>query len=1261
MEDETLQQPKQPEEFQSQEPIHQSQSVTERLPVNNQRLVISHIENVNFKSYAGKQVLGPFHKCFSSIVGPNGSGKSNVIDAMLFVFGYRSKKIRSKKISLLIHNSENHQNIDSCTVKVFFQKIIDLPGDDEFEIVANSQFTVARTARKDGSSDYYLNDRKQSFKEIGTVLRACGIDLDHNRFLILQGEVEQISLMKPKAESEHDEGMLEYLEDIIGTNCYKEPIENAEKAVEELNERRGEKLNRAKAVEKERNELEGEKNEATEFLTMENKITKKNHLLYQKYIYDCAELEQKSIEKQEAAKKNLDELQEKLKVFVDQKKDKGNEYKKINKLFEKLVEEAEEKKKAFAEFEKVDLKIREDLKHRKKNKKQLDKNLDAETKKFAELKDVPKNSQAEIEKCDKSLEQLEKQKETEEERLNEIMAGLKGETEEMQQEKEVKEHELMEKQKVVNEAKSKLDVASSELEVYLSGYNKLKDRYEQAKEKLSTVKTQKEEKQREIKNIEDDLPASKKALPSAEKDLHAIIEEETKLANKIKKNRAQVEESRVAMHASQSRNAVQDALMAEKKRGNLKGLYGRLGDLGGIDKKYDIAISTACGALDHMVVDRMDTAQRGVEFLKKNNIGSTTFVALDKIQYLAQRAKEQKRTPENVKRLYDLVQVKDQDVKIAFYHALKDTLVADNLDQATRIAYPKDPKGHRWRVVTLKGELIEVSGTMSGGGNKPVQGRIGCRVVEKVDRKVVEKQETDLNYDIEKLEDLREKKSTLEDNVHRLHKEIKGMEHQYQKLKMEIQALITQESELVSQIKELEQQVKQSKPDPKHQKKMEKDIEEFEKTFKKASDSAGKIEKEVQSLHKKIMEIGKTKLSGQQAKVDSVNKLIDEVTQKKTKASVGIKTAARNIKKSEEKIESLQNEIEENNEAIKNIEEVELNKLEDQATEVLAAVEEGKNKMREMQSERERLREAFEATNEEETKLKENEIKLKFDHQTYENLVKENHGKVAHWKKELSNLSLHKIRTSVTSDQTQPPQTSTVEEFKILSPEELEEVDREAITYEITVLTTKLEAANPNMAAIADYFKKEEAYIMRVKELEEVTDARNNKRKEYDDLRKQRLDEFMQGFSVITTKLKEMYQMITLGGDAELELVDSLDPFSEGIVFSVRPPNKSWKNISNLSGGEKTLSSLALVFALHHYKPSPLYVMDEIDAALDFKNVSIIANYIKERTKNAQFIIISLRNNMFELADRLVGIYKTDNCTKSVVVCPSLIEEPVGR
>ncbi|KAK4767110.1 hypothetical protein SAY86_014860 [Trapa natans] len=203
----------------------------------------------------------------------------------------------------------------------------------------------------------------------------------------------------------------------------------------------------------------------------------------------------------------------------------------------------------------------------------------------------------------------------------------------------------------------------------------------------------------------------------------------------------------------------------------------------------------------------------------------------------------------------------------------------------------------------------------------------------------------------------------------------------------------------------------------------------------------------------------------------------------------------------------------------------------------------------------------------------------------------------------------------------------------------------------VTLLEAQLKEMSPNLDSISEYRKKVALYNECVEELNIITKERDDVKKQYDDWRKKRLDDFMAGFNTISLKLKEMYQMITLGGDAELDLVDSLDPFWEGVVFSVRPPKKSWKNIANLSGGEKTLSSLALVFALHHYKPT-LYVMDEIDAALDFKNVSIVGHYVKDRTKDAQFIIISLRNNMFELADRLVGIYKTDNCTKSITINP---------
>lgn len=170
--------------------------------------------------------------------------------------------------------------------------------------------------------------------------------------------------------------------------------------------------------------------------------------------------------------------------------------------------------------------------------------------------------------------------------------------------------------------------------------------------------------------------------------------------------------------------------------------------------------------------------------------------------------------------------------------------------------------------------------------------------------------------------------------------------------------------------------------------------------------------------------------------------------------------------------------------------------------------------------------------------------------------------------------------------------------------DELLDADKNILKGEIAMLEEKTQKAHVETSVLAEYRRRSEEHTARSSDLSEAISQRDSTKKRCEELRRLRLEGFMEGFSMISLRLKEMYQMITMGGNAELELVDSLDPFSEGILFSVMPPKKSWKNISNLSGGEKTLSSLALVFALHHYKPTPLYVMDEIDAALDFRNVS---------------------------------------------------------
>ncbi|KAF9535622.1 RecF/RecN/SMC N terminal domain-containing protein, partial [Crepidotus variabilis] len=234
------------------------------------RLVIHKMALVNFKSYAGRQEIGPFHKSFSAIVGPNGSGKSNTIDALLFVFGYRASKMRQGKISELIHISANHPDLEECSVEVHFREIYDLPGPDNFKVIPKSQLVVTRTAYKNNSSRYTINGGASSYSEVQTLLKGRGIDLDHNRFLILQGEVESIAQMKPKAPTEHEDGLLEYLEDIIGTSKYKEPIDEAMVEVERLQEDRQMKMNRLRHVEKEKAALEESKREAEDYIRLKN-------------------------------------------------------------------------------------------------------------------------------------------------------------------------------------------------------------------------------------------------------------------------------------------------------------------------------------------------------------------------------------------------------------------------------------------------------------------------------------------------------------------------------------------------------------------------------------------------------------------------------------------------------------------------------------------------------------------------------------------------------------------------------------------------------------------------------------------------------------------------------------------------------------------------------------------------------------------------------------------------------------------------------
>ncbi|XP_074657787.1 structural maintenance of chromosomes protein 4-like isoform X2 [Tubulanus polymorphus] len=1145
------------------------------------RLMITHIVNDFFKSYAGRQTLGPFHKSFSAIVGPNGSGKSNVIDSMLFVFGYRAKKIRSNKVSVLIHSSDKHRDVQSCTVTVHFQRIIDTgPGDEDYEIVPDSQFNVSRTGLKDNSSFYCVNGKRTTYKEVAVLLRASGIDLDHNRFLILQ-------------------------------------------------------LNRVKLVEKDKDSLEGAKNEAIEYLTIENEIIRNRHALFQKYVHEGQENLEKVRVKHEQVVERRKQLDLQKDEFKTARKEKGKELKRVHEVYTALQTEVDKRKDEYSKIEREDAQHHDDIKHSRNKTKQIEKQLQQEIKKIEELKQIPEECEKKLEKLNNQLEKLEAEKVIEESNLQKVMDSLKTETEGMQIEKDEKEQKLLELQKSVNEARSKYTVAQSELDLILQNQQTEKAKLKDAEKNLEkTVDTCKQRKT-DMKNYEKRVPEIENELQQSKKQLSSIVTEQDSLETKIRGVRSKLEEGRSAMQSSHNRGRVIDALMEEKQSGRIPGIYGRLGDLGAIDKKYDVAISTACGALEHIVTDNMSSAQRCVEFLKKTNTGLATFIGLDKMAKWKTQAQQKIKTPENAPRLFDLVKVNDELIRPAFYHALRDTLVATDMDQATRIAFSGT---QRFRVVTLEGQLIDTSGTMSGGGKTACKGRMGSAIASDVDPKQIERMENDLQKDKDLYVSLSAKREKLEDTVRQCQSQLKKQKHDAEKCKMEIESLLERESSLKKDVELYKQSVKDAAPDDKKLKLLEKNVSSLKKVYDEASNTATKLEDEVRELQNKIMDVGGAKLAVVQNRLDMVNKQIDQIIGQITKSKVNAKTCARNLKKAEEKVKSLEEEQKENSENIVRLTEA-MNNLTHVGKEVMDAFEKAKTDIQVQDDLLNEMKRSIKQLEDEDNQIDKELIEIKCEEEKHGGILKENQNKIKHWTKEMNSLKLHTI------DSREP------EALRIFTPEELSVINE----YAVTVLEEKLAQMKPNMSAIAEYRKKEELYLKRVSELDHVTELRDKQRKQHETLRKQRLDEFMTGFTVITTRLKEMYQMITLGGDAELELVDSLDPFSEGIVFSVRPLKKSWKNISNLSGGEKTLSSLALVFALHHYKPTPLYVMDEIDAALDFKNVSIVAHYIKERTKNAQFIIISLRNNMFELADRLVGIYKTENCTKSCTINPAKI------
>ncbi|KAG7451885.1 uncharacterized protein BT62DRAFT_1071090 [Guyanagaster necrorhizus] len=1251
------------------------------------RLVIHKLALVNFKSYAGRQEIGPFHKSFSSIVGPNGSGKSNTIDALLFVFGYRATKMRQGKLSELIHNSDRYPDLDECSVEVHFRDIIDLPGPDNYEVVPHTDLVVSRQAFKTNNSVYRINGRASNFKEVRSLLQGRGIDLDHNRFLILQGEVESIAQMKPKG-TEHEEGLLEYLEDIIGTSKYKENIDEALQKVDELQEKRSDKMNRLRIVEKEKNSLDEKRKDAIAWKKLMNEHIRAQSRLWQWYLAQA-------FGKEGALRAEMDKCD--AAVLVETERNAND-----RKHMEQLQTHYKEREEAYAEVQKAAAAANQDLqdqekreiglkerrKHANTKLKKLTKTITEETTAKTSASRAIEDSTQKMKREKSNVEKYEASLLEEEKVLENITEGLKDKTQVFHDQIEAKQKELQPWTTKLNAKQAEIDVATSERDALVQKAERIKGLREDAENALAelhtdqTAKVQEQGQLRQRKaQAQDELRAGEKRHQDAQANIQSC-------RTKATSTRQKVDEAKSSQAESRTQNRVLECLTRFSEQGRVQGFHGRLGNLGKIaDDKYDVAVTTACGNLNYMVVDKVEQGQACIEHLRSQNAGRTSILVLEK---LGKPDMSKKPTPENVPRLFDLITPKDPKFAVAFYKGVGETLVAKDMEQANRIAFGN----RRYRVVTLAGQLIDMSGTMGGGG-QPARGGMSSKfAADAVRPEVLKNYERESEEARKQLELATQESREAEAERDRLLKVGPEIDLSFEKLGMDIENGKKRIADAEKRVRELKTQSKPDAGDVTRIAKLEQDIATYTADLKKLQERSSTIETAIKDLEKQILEIGGAKLLAQRSKVDGIKLHLGLANDEITKAEVAKKKAQNDVAKLTASLDSnlvSQKEAEEELEKLDS----ELQEVRAYVTDLSAKVAKAKDAEETMAEDLQKLKGELDETLELVQSFIQREAELKHKAQAAKEAFQENEKLIIHWQEKHDELQLEEIddyddddeeddesqegdskadesregsRQPTSSRQSRGHSVKSDPEggddgeedprtqLHIYSNEELCQFRKRDMVADIQLLEEKLSKPQPNLGVLDDYKAKEEEFFTRASDVEMVTHERDKQKAEYDRLRKQRLDEFMAGFNMISLKLKEMYQMITLGGNAELELVDSMDPFSEGIIFSVMPPKKSWKNISNLSGGEKTLSSLALVFALHVFKPTPLYFMDEIDAALDFRNVSIVANYIKDRTKNAQFIIISLRNDMFELSQRLIGIYKTNNATQSISIDNKTLE-----
>ena len=1176
-----------------------------------------------FKSFANK-ITFEFHNGITGIVGPNGSGKSNVGDAVRWVLGEQSaKQLRGGNMQdVIFSGTETRKPLGFAYVA------ITLDNSDHKLPIDYQEVTIARRLYRSGESEYLLNGTSCRLKDVNELFYDTGIGKE-GYSIIGQGQIDKILSGKP-------EERRELFDEAAGIVKFKRRKNTAIKKLEEeqqnltrVNDILSELTRQLAPLEKqaETAKVYLKKKEALKqldiqmFLVEMARIREQLKAVEEKYEIAQSDLEEtcKSFDvtktEYENLEKELEILETEIQKSREQSTQKTLEKQNLENQIHLLQEQIHSAKQNETQYQERAVALDADIDKRKKEEQGYLEEQSQLEEKAAEFSRVQSQAQEAFKEIAIEIHNLEEAIESGKNEIIEILnqrASIKGKL----QRYDTMMEQISIRKVALNQRNLTLRSEVAQLDASEEQYKTQKQEIEETIEKLirqgnrceDQIKKYQAEISRATQQLENEKTAYHREASRLE-SLKNITERYDGYGNSIRR------------------------VMEQKK--NVSGIKGVVADLLKVEKNYETAIETALGgSIQNIVTDNENTAKGMIEFLKKNKYGRATFLPLTSM-----KNKKTFNNPAALKEpgvigvASDLVQVEAEYEGLANY-LLGRTLVVDHIDHGIAIA-----KKYQYtiRMVTIEGESLNPGGSLTGGAFKNNSNLLGRRREIDELHENVEK----LKLNIEKLqaalEEYRNKRNHFRDEAGRIQESLQEQYIQENTVQMNLNSMSDKRAEIKQGYENLKRE-----------------NAELEKQTKEIEENSQSIQLEMEAS-----------ASQESALEKSINEKQEELESRKKQET----DISKELEKSQLEgagITSRKGFIQENLRRIKE----ELEGLTNQKEALFAGMEEGKEEALKKETEIVKIRQEIElaAKEEEEDREKLQEALLKKEKMTQEH--KAFFSKRDELSARMNLLDKESYRLLGQKEKLEENQETQVnymwEEYEITysqalidMPDELQE--RAEIKSAISNMRSEIrQLGNVNVNAIEEYKELSERHTFMKTQHDDLVQAEETLQGIINELDTGMRRQFEEKFGQIRIEFDKAFKELFGGGKGTLELDEEEDILEAGIRIISQPPGKKLQNMMQLSGGEKALTAIALLFAIQNLKPSPFCLLDEIEAALDDSNVTRYAKYLHKLTKNTQFIIITHRRGTMAAADRLYGITMQEKGV-STLVSVDLIENDLDK